>query len=115
MRLPLVDALGAILRPGSPLHRELTVRDDLQRDQLRLLLFADELGPTAQINWLRPLKAARTALRCAVWLIEESRLEHYARTHGARAAGRAIDALVGQMRPDAIVACRYGGTLASDI
>jgi glycosyltransferase involved in cell wall biosynthesis len=110
--------LSAVLPKGFlhlKLRRHLTVRDRLRADQLRILLFADTLGPTAQINWTRPLSSARQAGACALWLFEEKQLERYAAKHSAERFRADLAGLVDEMQPDAIVVSRYGGASAAAV
>ena len=90
----------------------LTVRDAPAEDQLRILAFADRLGPTLQINWMRPLAASRRQGRSAVWLVEERQFEARAALLGASGVQRDLDALFRELRPHLVAVSRYGGPSA---
>ena len=93
----------------------LKIHDALKEDQLRVLLFVDAFGPTAQINWSRPLGRAREKGSCALWVFEEKEIEARARKHGSEKLRRDLKVLVEAMRPDVIVGSRYGGVSAAII
>lgn len=97
----------SIYRAG--LRHKLTLCDTLRKDQFRILLFADALGPTTQINWCRPLSKYRSQGRCAIWLLEEDRIEGYSAKHGFDNFQANLTELLEEVRPDVIAASRYGG------
>lgn len=107
----LSRAIRRVFR-GSIVNR-LTIRDPLAPDQLRLLAFGDVLGPTFEINWLRPLAASRSAGRTALWLMEERAFEDEAKLSRSAGTARALDSLLLRMQPHLIAASRYGGESAA--
>jgi len=78
-------------------------------------MFADRLGPTLQINWMRPLAEARRRGGAAVWLVEEREFEQRAASLGAPGARRDLDALFRELRPHLVAVSRYGGASATAI
>jgi len=92
-----------------------TVRDVPGEDQLRILMFADRLGPTLQINWMRPLAEARRRGSAAVWLVEERPFEQRAALLGDSGMRRDLDLLFRELRPHLVAVSRYGGAGATEI
>jgi glycosyltransferase involved in cell wall biosynthesis len=85
-------------------------RDAIER-KWRALLFSDSFGPTLQVNFLRPLTGLPGAEPWGVWSIAES-----ARDDGpVSAATQDLARIFEMLKPDLVVASRYGGPLADAI
>jgi len=88
----------------------LTVHGDrsMMTARRRALLLSDSYGPTLQINFLRPLSRLGGGEAWGMLALTEAA----AASNGETAASD-LDRLLGEFRPDVIVASRYAGTMTA--
>ena len=75
---------------------------------VRLLVFADQLGPSQSIAFVQGLARARAAGTAAVRLIEEAAFGSDDGLNGAAAARALAEAEIGEVRPTAVMLSRFG-------
>lgn len=103
------DLAGRWRRPRMPT----TIIGDVTAARLKVIVFADAIGPTLQLNLLRPLRAMCDAGACSLVIVTEDGMEVLQRN--PLGASGALQELWRNVGPCAVFASRYGGPYADVI
>jgi glycosyltransferase involved in cell wall biosynthesis len=113
--------LDLLVAPSSRSHRFVVGRiavfgrRSASRRKRRALLFSDSFGPTLQVNFIRPLTGQPGVAPWGVWSITETARDELPSGEAAAAAERDLARIFELLKPDVVVASRYGGPLADAI
>jgi glycosyltransferase involved in cell wall biosynthesis len=87
-------------------------RRSAKRRKRRALLFSDSFGPTLQVNFIRPLTALAGIEPWGLWSITEAANDNLRGAETVSGAEQDLAEVFETLRPDVVVASRYGGALA---